>query len=302
MGHGVWTSMSFNDYSAKNGRTVAADGSIRGSHTVQEMYRSTALSPVLNPRGVIRECCETEEHPDTLPVILALDVTGSMGSSAVEIAKKLNNIMTGLYTTVQDVEFMIMGIGDVMYDRTPVQASQFESDIRIAEQLDQLYFEGGGGGNQFESYTAAWYFAARHTRLDCWKRGRKGLIITIGDELINPYIPVQGRYCSFAKYMGDELQGDIESSQLLKEVGEKYELYHLSVDHSSFSHSHAEENADSFAQYIGRDHVSVVTLNSIADRIVDIIVDFSKSRSGSAVPNVAPKKGLFSGLLNTVSW
>ena len=64
-----------------------------------------------------------------------------------------------------------MGIGDLAYDYAPIQASQFESDIRIAEQLDKIYFEGGGGGNNFESYTAAWYFGVHNCKLDCWNRG-----------------------------------------------------------------------------------------------------------------------------------
>lgn len=88
---------------------------------------------------------------------------------------------------------MIMGIGDLAYDGCPIQVSQFESDIRIAEQLDKIYFEFGGGGNSFESYTAAWYFGSRHTKLDCLNRGKKGIIITMGDEQLNPYLPLKGR-------------------------------------------------------------------------------------------------------------
>ena len=68
--------------------------------------------------------------------------------------------MTKLYEDITDVEFMIMGIGDLAYDNSPIQISQFESDIRIAEQLDKLWFENGGGGNDYESYTAAWYMGS----------------------------------------------------------------------------------------------------------------------------------------------
>lgn len=276
MGHGYWSRDIFETYSRRVGRTVKSDGTIGGSYSAQEMYVSRSLSPMLDPKGVIRECCETEEHPNTLPVILALDVTGSMGSSAVEFAKKLNLIMTELYKQVSDVEFLVMGIGDFMYDRIPLQASQFESDIRIAEQLDQICFEGGGGGNGFESYTAAWYFGINHTRLDCWNRGQKGLIITIGDEMINPYIPLQGRRCSFASYMGDRLQGDIETKDLYREVSEKYEVYHLVADHDSWSHRAMEQNVKSFAKIIGEDHVKVVNLDSLANTLVDLIVSFRK--------------------------
>lgn len=103
-----------------------------------------------------------------------------------------------------------MGIGDLSYDRFPIQASQFESDIRIAEQLEKVYFEFGGGGNFYESYTAAWYFGARHTKLDCWNRGKKGIIITIGDERLNPYLPRTAYYCGLSNATGDSLEDTVK--------------------------------------------------------------------------------------------
>lgn len=158
MGSGSWDTKSFVSYSTARGYDTDSRGVVTGSYSNQEMFKAKNIDAALDPKGVIRECCDNEEHPNTLPVILALDVTGSMGQTAVEIAKRLNEIMTKLYGQIKDVEFMIMGIGDLAYDTYPIQASQFESDIRIAEQLDKIYFEFGGGGNWFESYTAAWYF------------------------------------------------------------------------------------------------------------------------------------------------
>ena len=99
----------------------------------------------LNPKGQIRECCETEEHPSTVPVILALDVTGSMGQAALEVASKLHQIVSSVLNEIKDAEFLIMGLGDLAYDRCPIQASQFESDVRTAKNLDSIFFESGGG-------------------------------------------------------------------------------------------------------------------------------------------------------------
>ena len=180
MGGGTWTRDAFTSYTATTkAMNVALDGSIlTTTNSTQDIFKERRLHDSLNPKNVIRECLDTEEHPNTIPIILGLDVTGSMGKAAIEVAKKLNVVMTKLYEKVQDVEFLIMGIGDLSCDKAPIQASQFESDIRIAEQLDKIYFEFGGGGNAYESYTAAWYFGINHTRLDCWKRGKKGIIIT----------------------------------------------------------------------------------------------------------------------------
>ena len=120
MGCGSWTKKSYVDYATVRGMSVSSKGEISGSYSNQEMFKARTLDSALDPKNVIRECCDTEEHPNTIPVILALDVTGSMGQAAVEVAKKLNVIMTNLYEKVLDVEFLIMGIGDMAYDEYPI--------------------------------------------------------------------------------------------------------------------------------------------------------------------------------------
>lgn len=283
MGGGSWTTSSFADYitTTKACASVSLDGSVDYAccNSVQDMFVSRNIDVALNPKGVIRECCDSDEHPYTIPVILALDVTGSMGDTAMEVAKKINVVMTKLYDEVKDVEFMVMGIGDLAYDRAPIQASQFESDIRIAEQLDKVYFEGGGGGNDYESYTAAWYFGSRHTKLDCWSRGKKGIIITMGDEPLNPYLP----YKRLSAVCDDNLQGDIETNDLYKEVIEKFDIYHLNVKHGYDWYGDKIKNA--FCKYLDNKHFRDVTVDSVANEIVDIVVSASNGDNTQVVTN-----------------
>lgn len=271
MGSGTWTAKSFKSYATTRGYSVDDLGTISTCASNQEMFQSRNLDDALNPKNVIRECRDSEEHPNTVPVILALDVTGSMGQAAVEIAKHLNVIMTKLYEKITDVEFMIMGIGDLACDFVPIQASQFEADIRIAEQLDKIYFEFGGGGNSYESYTAAWYFGSRHTKLDCWERGKKGIIITMGDEQLNPYLPVRGSRSGLTESLGDTLQSDIETSELYKEASEKFDIYHLDVAHRRRWDEGDIEN--SFKKYLDDAHFRKVNMDNIANEIVDIITN-----------------------------
>lgn len=270
MGSGSWDRDSFVSYttSTKRGATFDAMGAVTTSFSNQDMFKAKQLDSALNPKDVIRECKDSEEHPNTVPVILALDVTGSLGEAAVQIAKKLNIIMTDLYDKVTDVEFMIMGIGDFYCDSVPLQVSQFESDIRIAEQLDKIYFEFGGGGNYWESYTAAWYFGSRHCKLDCWKRGKKGIIITIGDERLNPYIPKIGRSASIKSVTGDNVQGDIQTEDLYSEASEKYDIYHLHVNHRGWDHDNIIK---SWSETLDSDHFREVNMDNITNEIVDII-------------------------------
>lgn len=266
MGAGTWTSSAYSSRLASRG--ISSADSIMSMDTTQ-YYESRNLAPVLNPKNVTRECCDSDEHPNTIPVILALDVTGSMGNSAKACAAKLNEIMTSLYEKVNDIQFMTMAIGDFSYDRAPLQVSQYESDIRILEQMDQIYFEGGGGGNSFESYTAAWYFALKHTKLDCHNRGKKGIIITLGDEPLNPYLP---RW-AVESVIGDKLQGDVDTKDLYREVTEKFDVYHISVDDSDSSYRYHQIDADATWKKVLGDNYKVSTLQKLAKTISDIIVN-----------------------------
>lgn len=299
MGSGSWSTSSFNSYTTSTRGMSYSDYST-ASFSAQEMYKSRRLSSALDPKNVMRECCDSEEHPNTLPVILALDVTGSMGDASVRVAQKLNEIMTDLYADndIKDIEFCVMGIGDLYCDSAPIQMSQFESDIRIAEQLDELYFEGGGGGNSYESYTAAWYMGTRHCKLDCWNRGQKGIIITMGDELPNPILPVRGRYGGLNDVTGDSLQADVETKTLLNEAREKFDIYHISVDDpsSSYTWNNRCDNLDeAWKELLGEDNYFIANLNNLANTIVNII----KSRNNNAM---VYNPGIVTNENSEVSW
>lgn len=275
MGYGTWTTASYCDYATSKGyaTTMTSSGNyvLNTAYTSQELFKSRNLVKELDPKNVMRQCCDSEEHPNTIPVILALDVTGSMGHGSAEVAKKLNEVMTELYKKVKDVEFCVMGIGDLSCDDAPIQISQFESDIRIAEQLDKIWLEGGGGGNSYESYTAAWYMGVYHTDLDCWKRGKKGIIITMGDEMLNPYLPKN----SLNEVTGDKNQDHVETKDLYEIAKEKFDIYHIAVDDKLTSYRwHADDiNSDrSYKKYLDEEHFLTCSIDSIADAIIDIVV------------------------------
>ena len=272
MGWGSWDAQAYSTYTTNTRGMDSATFATADNFTAQTMFTSRRIADALNPKDVMRECCDSEEHPNTLPVILALDVTGSMGGAAMKVAQKLNEIMTDLYADngVKDIEFCVMGIGDLECDNAPVQISQFESDIRIAEQLDKVYFEAGGGGNTFESYTAAWYMGARHCKLDCWNRGQKGIIITMGDECPNPYLPKRG----LAEVTGDRLQDSIETKDLLDEVKEKWDVYHISINdrESSYEWHNKRYHEDEQWRKLLGDNYHISTLDNLAQTITNIII------------------------------
>lgn len=292
MGGGSWTEEAFRGYSKSMSRGLSSDGTVLLSCNVRQNYTQNRLADALNPLNVMRECRDSKEHPNTIPVILALDVTGSMGDTANEVAAKLGVIMTELYKEVADVEFMIMGIGDFAYDSAPLQTSQFESDVRIAEQLDQIYFEGGGGPNAYESYSAAWAFAATQTDLDCWKRGKRGIIITMGDEQLNPYLP---RY-KYELVTGQEdcfqtNDRDINTDAVYTVASQKYDIYHINIEHRR------APDMSGWKRTLGEDHVYGCHVNSLAQVIAQIIAQHEED----SIPTETADTPVIS-FTNEISW
>lgn len=291
MGGGTWTNAAFNAYTTSYRGMDSATYSASKMST-QEIFQARGLDSALNPKGVMRECVDSDEHPNTFPVILALDVTGSMGSAASKVAKALGNIMEDLYSekVVPDVEFCIMALGDLYCDNAPIQISQFESDVRIAEHLDKVYFENGGGGNKWESYTAAWYMGLRHCKLDCWSRGKRGVIITLGDEQINPVLQAD----KIKVFVGDNNQSEIETNSLYEEAKEKFDIHHISVNDSASSYSRNNVSGkvdESWKSVIGQNY-HVCTINELASTITDII-SASHENAGNAAG---------SGISDGISW
>lgn len=279
MGGGAWTTATACNY-INTAYGVDNFDALRSLSTTQ-IYTAPSLAKELDPKGVIRECRDSQEHPETFPIILALDVTGSMGTAATNCAAKLNDIMTSLYGKVKDVEFLMMGIGDLSYDNAPIQATQFESDIRILDQTTKIYFEAGGGPNSYESYTAAWYFGLHHTDLDCWKRGKKGLIITMGDEPLNPYLPGKRLY----RILGNNSQidpEDIDTEKLYEEVTKKFNVYHIAItDQESCFSTHKTQIAGTWGKLLNQNliYADSEKLPEIITKIVDDVCGNNENSS-----------------------
>ena len=278
MGSGAWSSDA---YSSRVRDWGFSSVDSLASSSVNQVYKSRRLDTMLDPHGVIRECCDSEEHPNTIPVILALDVTGSMGKACTMCAAKLDEIMTKLYGEVQDVQFMMMGIGDLSYDSAPIQATQFESDIRILDQTTKTYFEGGGGGNSFESYTAAWYFGLHNTKLDCWNRGRKGIIITLGDEPLNPYLPKK----PLNQILGSTEQADVDTDKLYREACEKFDIYHIAITNNSSYWRYKDEIKNSWGELLGQ-RLFTAKSDDLPKIVSQIVNDSLSTTYVSSTPSV----------------
>lgn len=260
MGSGCWVESKFIE--AKTTRGFSITDSFVNSST-QSTFKAKKMSDKLNPYGVVRECCENGEHPNTIPIILGLDVTGSMNQACKACLDSLNQVILQLYEKFPDVEIAIAGIGDFSWDQSPFQLSQFESDVRIAENIFDLYIENGGGSNSWESYTALWYAGLYHTKLDCWSRGQKGILISLGDEMLNPMLPKN----TINRVFGDTVQADVETEELYQKTSEKYDIYHIAITNDSCYYHHKDQIENSFGKMLGQN-----LFKSTTDDLVKVII------------------------------
>ncbi|GII04307.1 hypothetical protein [Planobispora takensis] len=258
MGSGIW---STDVYSAAE-RLRADSGasafaySDRGARTVHED---------LDPHGVrVRESRDSDEHPQSLAVAVLFDVTGSMGGVPRALQTKLPDLLGLLLRKgyAVDPQIMFGAIGDATCDRAPLQVGQFESDNRMDEQLGNILLEGGGGGQMTESYELAMYFMARHTSIDCFeKRGRRGYLFIIGDEL--PYRKVKRR--EVRDVIGDRLERDIPIAEMVGELTRMYDVYYILPAGASYAGN--RDVLDAWRALLGQNVLELDDLDAVSETI-----------------------------------
>lgn len=261
--------------------------------TREEIFSSSHMLEKFDPKKItVRESRDSALNPNSNAIIVALDVTGSMGINAEQLARNGLGVMVEEIIKrkpVSDPHVMCMGIGDIKYDSAPLQVTQFEADITIAEDLKNIYLEGGGGGNCFESYNLAWYFAALNTSIDCYeKRGKKGYLFTLGDE----EAPEDLLASEIRKVFGNQETKDYTSEQLLNMASKMYHVYHIVVKQGSHARHYFDDVMKSWKELLGQ---RVLVLEKNED-LAEVIVSTIEVNEGRAIKDVidswSPDKAL----------
>jgi hypothetical protein len=228
MGSGRWTT---NVYDAA-ARYRAATGASAFAHSDSG---ATSVHPDLDPRGVtLRESRDSGEHPRSLAIAVLFDVTGSMRDVPRRLQEKLPQLLGLLLRKgyADDPQIMFGAIGDATCDRAPLQVGQFESDNRMDDDLSRILLEGGGGGQKTESYELAMYFMARHTMTDCYaKRGKRGYLFLIGDEMAYPRV----KRAEAGAVIGDGPQADIPLTAIVAELTRAWDTYYILPEGASYA-------------------------------------------------------------------
>ena len=182
----------------------------------------------------LRESRDSAEHPRSLAIAVLFDVTGSMRDVPRVLQAKLPQLLGLLLRKgyADDPQIMFGAIGDATCDRAPLQVGQFESDNRMDDDLSRILLEGGGGGQKTESYELAMYFMARHTATDCFgKRGKRGYLFIIGDEMAYPRV----KRAEASEVIGDGLQADLPLARIMRELTRKWDTYYILPEGASYA-------------------------------------------------------------------
>ena len=268
--------MNANDWSKHIGAT--------SSKRTEEIFTQKTLHDDLNPKNfTVRESCDSVANLLSTPIILACDETGSMGIIAETLIRKgLGTVILELHERkpVPDPHVLIMGIGDCYSDKSPIQATQFESDMVLTKQLASIYIEGNGGSNNGENYNLAWYFAATRTKTDNFlKRGKKGYLFTIGDE--PPYDTLEKAHIQ--KFMGDGEEKDISTRDLLTLVSKEWEVYHVMIEEGYYFRKNPDEVRARWRDLLGEAAISL----SDHTKLAEVIVSAIQIHQGKPVAEVA---------------
>jgi hypothetical protein len=247
-----------------------------------EIFKQRSINNAMNPHGiVVRESRDSTEHPNVVSIVLALDVTGSMGSIPHHLVKEGLPTIMGTITEkgIKDPQLLFLAIGDHECDNSPLQVGQFESNDELLDKwLTDVYLEGGGGGNAGESYLLAWYFASKHTAIDCFdKRGQKGFLFTIGDEPVLKSVPAK----VLTSIMGDGQYENYSATTLLDKARERYNVYHLHIKQTGAGSR--QETIDGWKQLMSDNLVVVEKHEDVSTIIADLIIKGTPPKGKSPV-------------------
>jgi hypothetical protein len=231
--------MGYTSYSI-TGRAARAEAAGYATKSRDEIFvqqKERRMHDSMDPKkALLRESRDSETHPLSVPIVIALDVTGSMRTIPHQLVKDgLPKLMQSIMQKgIKDPQILFVAVGDCECDSYPLQVGQFESgDEELDLWLTRTYLEGGGGGNAGESYNLAYAFAGMRTQHDAWdKRRQKGFLFTIGDEPCLPHLTS----VELRETMDEGTQKTFSTDELLTKAKELYHVYHLHVLEGSAGH------------------------------------------------------------------
>lgn len=263
------SSFSYDDWQTKSSKTK--------SQSINQIY-SSRMQDSVDPslmKNDMRESCDSDANPNSTPIIIGLDATGSMQRIPEYMIKTgLGEMFKSIYERkpVTDPQVLFCTIGDVVAgDPAPFQVGQFESQCDLLiDGLKQFWLNGcRGGGNNQESYDLPYYFAANKTKSDAFiKRGKKGYLITIGDEP-PPKVLTAAHLDSV---FGGKAESDVTFEQLITQVRRSYIPIHIIIEQGGHIQGYGLDSVlTPWQQLLGEDAIVCSDYTKLAEIITSIL-------------------------------
>jgi hypothetical protein len=154
------------------------------------------------------------------PLIIAIDVTGSMANWPFEIFDRLPLLYNTLSQYREDLEICFAAIGDANCDRWPLQVTSFASSFDLEQLLASLHGE-GGGGDAPESYGLFAEWVNTHVQIP--ETSEPPFLVVFGDVTMHPETP-KGQ---IAHYLGDKVGHDVDSIKAWQKVTKTWNTWFL---------------------------------------------------------------------------
>lgn len=203
------------------------------------------------------------------PLVIACDVTGSMGAWPATIFSKLPYLeLEGKEYLGETMEISFAAIGDcVRGDTYPLQVRPFVQGTDLKKELEALVVEGGGGGGGEESYDLAAKYYAENVEMP--NAVRKPIFIFIGDEGLYSSLTVDHAK-TYAKV---KIEKDAELEDIIRDLKKLYNVY---VVRKSYGGCDAIIQRQ-WANLLGEDHICPL---QDAGRVVDVIFGILARETG----------------------
>jgi hypothetical protein len=121
------------------------------AHTVFKQNSKGEIHESMIPsKALFHESRDSQNHPNSIPIMIGLDETGSMGDTPIDMVKDGLPTMISkiIQSGIPDPQILFLGIGDHECDKAPLQVGQFESgDEELDLWLTRTWNERGGGAN-----------------------------------------------------------------------------------------------------------------------------------------------------------
>lgn len=273
MGGGVWNKDVYDSVTTakvSKGTTFAYTASSKRSGVYEAHDDLKVLDEDGRPHT--RESRDSDEHPESTPIVIGFDETGSMGENPAILQRELKSLFGMLIRkdVVSDPQVAIAAYGDTHCDRVPVQMSQFESDNRIDDNLDNVFLEGCGGGNGGETSTALAWYVARHVVTDAWeKRGKRGYLFLIGDESALEVSSDESH-----RFLGEDEPRSITPEDAFSAASERWDTYFLLIDNMAAKYQGSREKYESL---LGADHVITLETAESAPAVIASVIGLVES-------------------------